>query len=199
MAAIKAQPDPLPLFTQWFEKAARALGLEDASAMCLATADAEGHPSARIVLLKSFDARGFVFYTNQRSRKGKELAANPYAALCLYWTPLDRQVRIEGKVMPATAKEADRYFASRHPDSRRGAWASLQSRPLESREELMERFGAMKKKYPDETAIPRPPHWVGYRLVPKSIEFWEEGKSRLHTRLRYTKGPKGWKHGLIYP
>jgi pyridoxamine 5'-phosphate oxidase len=200
MTGFEAQPDPFALFGQWFAEAKKLLGNEDGSAMCVATSTPDGKPSARILLLKNFDERGFVFYSNTTSRKGQELAANPHAALCLYWIPLDKQVRIEGRVEHATAEEADAYFNSRHPNSRRGAWASDQSKPLANREVLMARAEEIKRKYPDDDNIPRPPQWIGYRLVPDAIEFWQEGAHRLHTRVRYTRSKGGaWIHSLLNP
>ncbi|NDF11533.1 MAG: pyridoxamine 5'-phosphate oxidase [Proteobacteria bacterium] len=191
--------NPFELFEAWYTEAKKSLGDEDGSAMCLATADKKARPSCRMVLLKGVDERGFVFYTNQQSRKGEELEENPYAALCFYWMGARKQVRIEGGIKHTTKAEADAYFKSRHPVSRRGAWASAQSRPLDHRKSLISKAEGFKEMYPDDNAIPRPPYWVGYRLVPEAIEFWQEGDNRLHHRVLYTKTSKGWKSGLLYP
>ena len=166
--------------------------------MTLATCTAAGAPSARIVLLKDWDARGFVFYTNKESRKGDELAANPRAALLFHWKSLHRQVRIEGHVEDVTPAEADAYHASRARVSRLGAWASIQSRPLGDRAELERRVAEYEALYPGE-AIPRPPYWSGYRLVPASIEFWQDMPFRLHDRNVFTRTPDGWSVGKLYP
>jgi pyridoxamine 5'-phosphate oxidase len=177
---------------------ARFTDLPEPTAMTLATADAQGRPSVRTVLLKDFDPRGFVFYTNQRSRKGAHLAANPRAALCLYWQPLARQVHIEGTVEEVDAAEADAYWATRPRESRVGAWASAQSEPLESRAALEARFAEHDARHPGER-IPRPPHWSGYRVVPERIEIWEAGDHRLHHRTLYEKTPAGWTRRLLNP
>ncbi len=189
--------DPDALFETWFAEA-RALEPNDAEAMTLATATADGAPSARTVLLKGHDARGFVFYTNSQSRKGAELAANKRAALLFHWKSLRRQVRIEGPVAPVDAAEADAYFASRARDSQLGAWASDQSRPLASRELFEQRFREAGALYQDGD-VPRPPHWWGYRVVPERIEFWIDRAHRLHERRLFTRGEGGWSEGLLYP
>ncbi len=190
--------DPHALFDAWFAEA-KAGEPNDAEATTLATVGADGRPSARIVLLKGHDARGFVFYTNSESRKGDELAANPDAALLFHWKSLRRQVRIEGKASPAGADEADAYFATRSRDSQLGAWASDQSRPLESRALFEARFAALAAEY-EGREVPRPPHWRGYRLVPDRIEFWTDRPHRLHERRLFTLGPDGdWAESLLYP
>jgi pyridoxamine 5'-phosphate oxidase len=168
--------------------------------MCLATATPDGRPSARMVLLKGVDARGFVFYTNLESRKGAELSANPYAALCFHWKTLTRSVRIEGRVEPVSAEEADAYFASRPRGSRIGAWASKQSRPLESRLALEKRVAEFGLKFA-VGEIPRPPFWSGFRLVPVRIEFWRDMPFRLHERLLFSReGPDApWRTEMLYP
>jgi pyridoxamine 5'-phosphate oxidase len=172
---------------------------EDANAMTLATTTPDGTPSARIVLLKGADERGFVFYTNQQSRKGEELAANARAALLFHWKPQGRQVRIEGRVEHATAAEADSYYATRARLSRLGAWASDQSRPLAERAELERRLAAVEAKYPGED-IPRPPHWSGFRVIPERFEFWQNMPFRLHDRTVYTKSANGgWTVGKLFP
>jgi len=190
--------DPHALFESWFAEA-KAGEPNDPEAMALATADAAGRSSVRMVLLKGHDARGFVFYTNSESRKGGELAANPQAALLFHWKSLRRQIRIEGPVEPVSADEADAYFATRSRDSRLGAWASDQSRPLESRAAFEARYAALAADY-EGRDVPRPPHWWGYRLVPDRIEFWQDRPHRLHERRLFTFGPEGgWDEGLLYP
>ncbi len=187
----------LDTFTDWFNEADAHAEVQDASAMTLATATKDGVPSARIVLLKAFDERGFVFYTNSESRKGEELLANPKAALILYWDTLNKQVRIEGEVEKVEGKEADDYFFSRHPEKQFGAWASLQSRKLEKREDLYKMMEDYKDKYPD--GPPRPPHWHGFRVVPRKVEFWEDGEFRLHERTVYEKIENSWQSYKLHP
>lgn len=166
--------------------------------MTLATATASGAPSARIVLLKAYDERGFVFYTNLTSRKGQEMIENPQASLLFYWPTLDQQIRIEGMLSRVTDAEADAYFASRERHRQAGAWASLQSQPLDSRETLLQRAEEIEKQYEGKD-IPRPPHWSGTRLAPHKIEFWHQRDARLHEREVYTKTGHGWSHTLLYP
>lgn len=192
-----APAEPFGLFNDWFDSARRSEPA-DPNAMSLATAGTDGRPSVRMVLLKGVDDRGFVFYTNRESRKGRELAANPHAALCLHWKSLGRQVRIEGRVQPVGDDEADAYYASRGRGSRLGAWASQQSRRLESRSALAARVREFDEKYHDSD-IPRPPHWGGYRVVPERIEFWHEGQDRLHTRIVYTRNGENWERKMLYP
>ena len=189
--------DPHALFESWFEEA-RAREPNDADAMTLATASASGAPSARMVLLKGYDDRGFVFDTNSASRKGDELAANPRAALLFHWKSLRRQVRIEGPVVPVDPADADAYFASRSRDSQLGAWASDQSRPLESRESFEARYRKVAAGY-DGGDVPRPPHWWGYRLDPERIEFWSDRPHRLHERRLFVRDGSGWRESLLYP
>lgn len=190
--------DPHQLFDTWLS-AAKASEPNDPEAMTLATADADGRPSARMVLLKGHDPRGFVFYTNSQSRKGDELAANPHAALLFHWKSLRRQIRAEGAIAPVSEAEADAYFASRARDSQLGAWASDQSRPLASRALFEARFEATRADH-EGRDVPRPPHWWGYRLVPERIEFWSDRQHRLHERRLFTRGPDGnWSEGLLYP
>lgn len=168
--------------------------------MTLATVGADGRPSARIVLVKGVDERGFVFFTNYESRKGRDLAAHPYAALLFYWIELERQVRIEGRVEKTSAEESDRYFASRPVGSRIGAWASEQSAVIDSRATLEAREKAFSERYGDDP--PRPPHWGGYRVVPDTLEFWQGRPSRLHDRLVYTRdaaAPHGWTISRLSP
>jgi pyridoxamine 5'-phosphate oxidase len=193
-----ATQDPIELFRQWFADA-EAAEPEYPNAMTLATADAEGRPSARMVLLKGLDDRGFVFYTNLTSRKGRELAENPHAALVFYWKSLTRQVRIEGAIESVSGEDADAYFASRPRLSQIGAWASKQSTPLEGRFELEKRVAKYTAKF-NVGAIPRPEFWSGFRLVPARIEFWKEEAFRLHDRSLYTRADDGgWQMEKLFP
>lgn len=187
LSEAEAADDPFAQFGAWFAEI-RAVSVLEPTAMTLATATADGHPSARMVLLKGFDAQGFVFFTNYDSRKGGELAANPAAALVFYWPELERQVRIEGTVAPVSPEESDAYYASRPVGSRLGAWASAQSQVIPDRAALEERLAALEAQYPDGD-VPRPPNWGGFRVTPASIEFWQGRISRLHDRLRYTRQP----------
>ncbi len=192
--------DPIAQFSEWFAAAKATPAIADATAMTLATATADGKPAARVVLLKGHGADGFVFYTNFTSRKGTELKANPQAALCFYWPVLDRQIRIEGRVAPVSDAEADAYFASRAREKQIGAWASLQSQPLPSREALLTRIAELTKQHEGQP-VPRPPHWSGWRLVPTRIEFWSQGDFRLHEREVFTRdhAHAPWRHTLLYP
>ena len=189
--------DPFQLFDEWFAEA-RASETNDAEAMALATADALGQPSVRMVLLKGHGPDGFVFYTNEESAKGSQLAADPQAALLFHWKSLRRQVRVEGVVERVSGAEADAYFASRGRDSQLGAWASDQSRPLDNRAHFEARFEEMKQRF-DGQDVPRPPHWGGYRVVPRRIEFWSDRAHRLHERRLFTLDNDGWSEGLLYP
>ena len=189
--------DPFALFDEWLAEA-RLGEPNDPEAMAVATVDEGGRPSVRMVLLKGHGADGFVFYTNQQSRKGEELAGNPNAALLFHWKSLRRQVRIEGRVIPVDAAEADSYFASRSRDSQLGAWASDQSRPLGSRSSFEARYEEMRARF-EGGEVPRPPHWSGYRVVPDRIEFWSDRAHRLHERRLFTRDGAGWREGLLYP
>lgn len=190
--------DPFAWFDRWMEEAA-ASEPADPNAMTLATTTADGRPSARIVLLKGHDARGFVFYTNTESRKGSELKDNPRAALLFHWKSLQRQIRIEGRIEPVTDGEADAYYATRARVSRLGAWASDQSRPLRDRAELERRLAEQEARFPDDR-VPRPPHWSGYRLVPDCFEFWQDMPYRLHDRTTFRRrGGDDWIQGKLFP
>lgn len=190
-------PDPLETFRGWFAEAEQAEP-NDPNAMAVASATPEGLPSVRMVLLKEWDARGFVFYTNKESRKGGELNANPHAALLFHWKSLRRQVRIEGTVEDVSDAEADAYYASRARLSRIGAWASEQSRPLPGRGALLKRMALYEATHIGEH-IPRPPVWSGYRVVPARIEFWQEMPFRLHDRTVYLRAGEGWDVVKLYP
>lgn len=189
---------PFELFSQWMQEADKSEP-NDPCAACLATVDAWGQPNARMVLVRIIDERGFTFFTNASSRKGQELAAVPKAALCFHWKTLRQSVRVQGDVTPATAAESDAYFNSRHPSSRIGAWASLQSQKLSDRSELLERFAMFEQKFSRADEIPRPEHWHGFRIVPNRIEFWKDGEHRLHDRLVYIRNGSGWEKSLLYP
>ena len=189
--------DPIELFQEWFREA-EAKEPNDPTAVALATVDASGMPSLRMVLLKSAEPSGFVFYTNLESRKGRQILAHPKAALCFHWKSLRRQVRVEGNVEQVSAADADAYFASRHRTSQIGAWASTQSRPLTSRFELEKRVAQFTAKFGIGT-VPRPPHWSGFRIVPVLIEFWEERPFRLHDRLVYHREGAAWRTEKLFP
>ena len=189
--------DPFALFDEWFAEA-KASEPNDPEAMALATADGAGRPSARMVLLKGRGPEGFIFYTNERSAKGDQLRANGRAALLFHWKSLRRQVRIEGPVERVSAGEADGYFETRARDSQLGAWASDQSRPLDSRATFEHRFEAVKQRY-QGSDVPRPPYWGGYRVVPERIEFWTDRPHRLHERRLFVRDGESWSEGLLYP
>jgi pyridoxamine 5'-phosphate oxidase len=196
---IREKTDPLALFGEWYEAAAKSEP-NDPTAMTLATVGPDGTPSVRMVLLKDFDAAGFVFYTNTESRKGQHLVTHPKAALLFHWKSLRRQVRLEGPVSPTTPAEADAYFATRERGSQIGAWASDQSRPLESRFALEKRVAEFAAKH-IVGKVGRPPHWSGFRLKPLLIEFWQDGAFRLHDRLEYSRAAPGepWTTRTLYP
>ena len=192
----EAAASPFDQFSLWFDQALAAQ-VPEPNAMTLATVGADGQPSARIVLVKGYDARGFVFFTNYESRKGTEIAVNPRAALLFFWQPLERQVRIEGRMEFTSPEESDAYYASRPVGSRLGAWASEQSRPV-TRDVLEAREREYRERYGDQP--PRPSHWGGYRLVPTAFEFWQGRPSRLHDRLRYRPdGKSGWQIDRLAP
>ncbi len=189
--------DPFMLFDSWYAEAKQSEP-NDPNAVALATADAEGRPSVRMVLLKGHGPDGFVIYTNRESRKAGELSANPQGALLFHWKSLRRQIRIEGPVSHATDAESDAYFASRGRDSRIGAWASEQSRPLDSRETFERRVEEMTAKFEGQD-VPRPPHWGGYRVTPTRIEFWQDRAHRLHERRLFVREDGNWSEGLLFP
>lgn len=189
---------PFALFDGWFAEA-QASEPNDPNAMALATVDPDGRPSVRMVLLKGHDERGFVFYTNFESRKGQALTTHPHAALLFHWKSLRRQIRIEGPVTPVSDAEADAYFASRPRDSRIGAWASDQSRPLPSRAHFLKRVAEYGVRYAVGD-VPRPPHWSGFRLAPDRFEFWQDQSFRLHERRTFVPNADGgWDEGLLFP
>jgi len=197
LRGVQIPPDPIQRFAELFERAKQAVPV-DPNAMVVASVGPDGRPSARVVLLKDFDEHGFVFYTNHESRKGRELLGQPFAALCFYWQPLEEQVRVEGRVEPVSAEEADAYFHSRARGSQEGAWASLQSQPLPSRDELDARLAQVQQRHAGGQ-VPRPPHWSGFRVVPDRIEFWHARPSRLHDRHLYTREGTGWRTQMLYP
>jgi len=189
--------NPFDLFDAWYAEA-RTTEINDSNAMALATSDASGRLGLRMVLLKGHGPDGFIFYTNQEGRKAADLAANPQAALLFHWKSLRRQIRVEGPVSIVSDAEADAYFATRSRDSQLGAWASDQSRPLDSRATFEARFADMQARF-EGGLVPRPPHWSGYRVMPDSIEFWQDRAHRLHERRLFTRTDSGWREGMLYP
>jgi pyridoxamine 5'-phosphate oxidase len=194
----EADPNPIEQFRTWFDEVLTS-NLHEPNAMVLATATVDGRPSARVVLLKGFDERGFVFYTNYEGRKGEELEANPHCALLFYWGELERQVRVEGRVRRVPDKESDAYFAGRPRGSQLGAWASEQSRPVGDRGALEHRLRELEAAY-EGRDVPRPPFWGGYRVEPETIEFWQGRENRVHDRLVYRRSEDGgWRRGRLQP
>jgi pyridoxamine 5'-phosphate oxidase len=189
--------DPFALFDAWYAEA-RQSEPNDTNAMALATVDADGQPSVRMVLLKGHDPRGFVFYTNLNSRKARALIDTPRAALLFHWKSLRRQIRIEGPVSGVSQDEADAYFATRGRDSQLGAWASDQSQPLPSRDVFEDQFADVQARFEGQD-VPRPPHWSGFRVAPQRIEFWQDRAHRLHERRLFTRTNDAWDEGLLYP
>ena len=191
--------DPFELFKEWFE-VAKKKEINDPNALALGTASKDGVPSVRMVLLKGFDKDGFIFYTNLKSQKSKELKENPKATMCFHWKSLLRQIRIVGKLNQVDDKTADDYYSTRAYESRIGAWASKQSSILKSRDELLNNLENFKKKYSDKDNVPRPDHWSGWNLKPSSIEFWLDGDNRIHERLKYTlDNNNNWEKSLLSP
>ena len=189
---------PFEIFEKWFKEAKNNSQIIEPSAMCLATSTLDNKPSARMVLLKKFNEKGFCFYTNLTSRKGQELKQNPNVALCFYWGIFGRQVRIEGEIEPVTTEEADEYFASRRRESKIGAWASKQSQKMENWHEFENRIKEMTEQFENQE-VSRPVFWSGFRVKPTAIEFWEEGDFRIHHRHLYEKISDGWIVNEIYP
>ncbi|MDW8249461.1 MAG: pyridoxamine 5'-phosphate oxidase, partial [Myxococcales bacterium] len=193
----EVHPNPFQQFVRWFDEARRA-EVDEPNAMTLATADTEGRPSARTVLLKNVDDRGFVFFTNYESRKGVELTSNPHAALVFFWAPIERQVTIAGTVTPVAREESETYFRQRPRLSQLGAWASAQSQVVVSRAILEARFAEFEVRYRDQE-VPCPPHWGGFRLTPTRLEFWQGRRNRLHDRIQYTRLDDGWRIERLCP
>ena len=195
---FKDLENPIELFKEWFNEAKKT-EISDPNAFTLATADTNGIPSARMILLKDYSQNGFIFYTNFNSKKSSDLKENPNASLCFHWKSLLRQIRISGKVSKVSNKESDAYYKTRPYDSKIGAWASNQSSVLKNREELIKLIDDFKKKYPNENEVPRPDYWSGWNLDPTSIEFWLDGKNRIHQRLKYIKNHSSWEKILLNP
>ncbi|WP_026764391.1 MULTISPECIES: pyridoxamine 5'-phosphate oxidase [Sediminibacterium] len=193
-----ASSNPFDQFRDWWEEATSA-DIDEVNAMTLATVDGNGKPAARIVLLKGYTHDGFVFFTNYESAKGQDLAINPNAALLFFWKELERQIRIEGTVEKIDPADSDAYFHSRPAGSRIGAWVSPQSKVIPNRAFLENNYNQLVEKYPDENAVPRPPHWGGFIVKPESFEFWQGRSSRLHDRLKYTKSSEGWNRERLAP
>ena len=190
--------DPLELFKIWMSEAEKK-EIRDPTAASLASANKEGQPNVRMVLLKGLNSKGFVFYTNLNSTKGQDFKENPKAAMCFYWKSFNRQIRILGNVTQVDDREANLYFSSRPYGSKISAWASNQSHPMKERSELLKKIEDFKKKYKNEENVPRPPYWSGWSLEPSSIEFWLHTDNRIHERLRYNKAANGWEKEILYP
>ena len=196
---FKDYENPLELFKEWFDEAKKT-EINDPNALALATSSKNGIPSVRMVLLKDFNEKGFVFYTNLKSKKSQDIQSNPHASMCFHWKSLLRQIRIVGELNNVSDKDADAYYNSRSYGSRIGAWASKQSTILKDRDELYQSINNFKKKFPDEKKVPRPPNWSGWNLYPIEIEFWLDGKDRIHERLCYIrKGNDKWEKNLLSP
>jgi pyridoxamine 5'-phosphate oxidase len=195
---FKDLDNPLDLFKEWYAEAKKT-EINDPNALSVATVDENGAPSVRMVLLKDFSVKGFVFYTNLNSKKSKDIKKNPQVSICFHWKSILRQIRISGKVSNVSDAEADKYYNSRGYDSRIGAWASDQSKILKDRQDLYNSIEEYEKKYPDKNNVPRPSHWSGWCLNPDSIEFWLDGKSRIHERLKYIKNNNTWDKVLLSP
>ena len=190
--------NPIDLFKKWFAAAEKS-EINDPNALSVATSNKEGVPSVRMVLLKGLSQKGFVFYTNFNSKKGKDLKENPQTSMCFHWKSLRRQIRISGKAVKIDDEEADQYYNSRAYGSRIGAWASSQSQVMKNRNEFLEKIKIYEKKYPNQNKVPRPPHWSGWRVEPDTIEFWLEIKNRIHERLNYRKDNGRWLREILYP
>ena len=190
--------NPIDLFKKWFSEAEKS-EINDPNAVAVATSDKDNQPNVRMVLLKGLNEKGFVFYTNFKSKKGEELKGNKKASMCFHWKSLRRQVRILGKVEEVTSKEADNYYYTRPYKNRIGAWASSQSQVLSKRETFINKIKEFEKKFPDQNNVPRPPNWSGWRLIPNQIEFWLDGEGRIHERLNYKKSDNKWNKELLYP
>ena len=190
--------NPIDLFKNWFNKAEES-EINDPNALALGTADQKNQPSVRMVLLKGLSNEGFVFYTNFNSKKGSDLKNNQQASMCFHWKSLRRQVRVIGKVQQVSEKEADEYYNSRPYKNRIGAWASNQSKKLDSRDTFLKKIAEFEKKHPDQNNVPRPPHWSGWRILPKEIEFWLDGEGRIHERLNYINNDSKWTKEILYP
>ena len=192
------EANPIDLFKKWFAVAEKS-EINDPNALSVATSNKNGVPSVRMVLLKGLSEKGFVFYTNFNSKKGKDLKENPQASMCFHWKSLRRQVRISGKAVQIEDKEADQYYNSRAYESRIGAWASSQSQVMKNRNEFLDKIKFYEKKYPNQNDVPRPPHWSGWRVEPDNIEFWLEIKNRIHERMNYKKNNDKWTREILYP
>ena len=195
---FKDYENPLELFKEWFDEAKKT-EINDPNALALATSSKNGIPSVRMVLLKDYNEKGFVFYTNLNSKKSSDINSNPNASMCFHWKSLRRQIRISGKTVVVDNKEADEYYNSRAYGSRIGAWASSQSQTMNNRNEFINKIKEFEKKYPDQKNVPRPPHWSGWRVEPDNIEFWLEIKNRIHERLNYRKENGEWLREILYP